>query len=1291
MKVACPSCNSNLNIADGKIPPGGARIKCPTCQNVFPVKPAAAAGAVPLPGAAAPAPRAGAVPLPGLSAARPAAMSHQEEPTRVSDAPGMPLDEAGPTHTGPAGARGGAVPLPGGYEPSLVGGDVRTQPAAAAARGAGARGGAVPLPGGAGNYQPTTTGPAYAPPPAEPTHIGGLPDGGLELDDPTAPPTRRAPPPQPDFDDPDLPSPAGGAGGGFEFEDLPSPAGATNTGFELEDAPPPPPPPARAAKGRAAPPEPRFDDLPSPAEDNLPSPADGDLPSPAGPPGGLAFDFADAPAPAAPPPAPAFNPSASFGEVDLGGGGGGDGLEFDPTAPAKQDDLEADLSAPLPPAKPTGPADGMAMLGFIDQQAKDAGIKDAPRARRFHIKRRSGKVFGPFEEAVVAKMLEDGQLLGNEEVSLDSESWQPIGAEPAFQGAIAKLMESPSKTMATPGGTADGPPVLGAGQAASMDRLKQLYEGRMAAVAVVESKNPIPIKVRLPLIIGGALAVLLVGVGAFMGTTRYGVFGLKVLFPAKVKAGSKEFAELAKARTALLKDTWGSYQEAKQAVLNTLKVKEYPEARAVWCQTIFHLARKYQAATPPEVTQAHEALEAIELLGKKHVEVLKAQAGSALVKQQAQAALAALNDALARAENQKDLELYLLRAEAFALNKQVPQALADLKVVLDKDKAQARALHLAGMLHLRQNETDLALGRFQEAVKADPDHLASEAQEVAIQLLIRKDVAKAQAGLDKLLTEEAKKKLAPSELGLAMALKGELLLGQFKYKEATEVFDAALKVDPGGAAIKYGYGKAAMAGHDLEKALGYFKDAYNTEPGNLDYVDGYLSALVARGKMEDAMNVVRSANSRFPGNARLAFFAARVDDVLDRAKDAEANYLRAISADPNLVEANLYLARLYLRFRRLKDAKPQLETAASKAPNNPLVRLGLGELSLAENDLDRAEKEFTSVTKIDPNLADGYLGLSLVALQSDRLELAGQMADKALQLNPRVRGGRLQRGTTLWKLGRHDDAQRELEQGRIEDPGSIELVVTLGAVQLDRGALNDANSTLAQALKAEPANSEANFYMARVKNRKAEHSQAIEHMKKALEHGGRRAEFNYWMGRIYQDARKVNEAQEQWKLALQIDPKNVDTLEALGRMYLDRNNVKQSVLYFEKALEVDPLRHAVRAAIGDAYATAERWDDAIKSYHRAIEAAPELPTVHFRLAQAYFERKKYTEAIEWFKKATVKDPENPTAYLNLGWAYKEKKQKPQAIAAFKQYLAKKPDAENKQEIQDQIDYLSQER
>ncbi|HYO69597.1 MAG TPA: zinc-ribbon domain-containing protein, partial [Archangium sp.] len=59
MKVSCPSCQTNYNIDDKRIPPGGAKLKCARCQNTFPIKAeepvsAPASAAVPLPGPSAP-------------------------------------------------------------------------------------------------------------------------------------------------------------------------------------------------------------------------------------------------------------------------------------------------------------------------------------------------------------------------------------------------------------------------------------------------------------------------------------------------------------------------------------------------------------------------------------------------------------------------------------------------------------------------------------------------------------------------------------------------------------------------------------------------------------------------------------------------------------------------------------------------------------------------------------------------------------------------------------------------------------------------------------------------------------------------------------------------------------------------------------------------------------------------------------------------------------------------------------------------------------------------------------
>ncbi|MBE2253867.1 MAG: zinc-ribbon domain-containing protein, partial [Myxococcus sp.] len=179
MKVACPSCQSSLTIDDKKIPAGGARIKCPTCQNIFPVKPGMDAG-VPLPGAAAPTSTpSGAVPLPGISAAKPAQTNWDQEPTRVAPPGAVPLPgaasnwETAPTAAHPAM---GAVPLPGG---AGIPGATQHAPLPSNVPRPSSRSGisTVPLPG------ISAARPAPAAWEEESTRVAGAPvPGGIDLD-----------------------------------------------------------------------------------------------------------------------------------------------------------------------------------------------------------------------------------------------------------------------------------------------------------------------------------------------------------------------------------------------------------------------------------------------------------------------------------------------------------------------------------------------------------------------------------------------------------------------------------------------------------------------------------------------------------------------------------------------------------------------------------------------------------------------------------------------------------------------------------------------------------------------------------------------------------------------------------------------------------------------------------------------------------------------------------------------------------------------------------------------------
>ncbi len=47
MRVTCPSCQTAYNIDERRIPPGGAKLKCSTCQTLIPLRPPEAAAAAP--------------------------------------------------------------------------------------------------------------------------------------------------------------------------------------------------------------------------------------------------------------------------------------------------------------------------------------------------------------------------------------------------------------------------------------------------------------------------------------------------------------------------------------------------------------------------------------------------------------------------------------------------------------------------------------------------------------------------------------------------------------------------------------------------------------------------------------------------------------------------------------------------------------------------------------------------------------------------------------------------------------------------------------------------------------------------------------------------------------------------------------------------------------------------------------------------------------------------------------------------------------------------------------------
>lgn len=1272
MRVTCPSCQATYNLDERRIPPGGAKLKCTKCQNIFPIQTSAqATDAVPLPATSAPPaptrrPPEAAVPLPGQApggsramAVPPVSMTTGVIPLPSlglpGNQPGIPKLTSHPPHAPDRSLEGlsmttGVIPLPAmPPPPEFTQAPAQSAPKATAERTAALPSAATSRPPSLSSV-PLPRPTAAAPPPLKPAAPPPLAP---------SPPSAPLAPPVPELEEA-IP----------ELETLPPPASPPPQKEDFADA--------WAAQPNAAPASspPSFGEVELEGGNanatDFPFPEDFEPAQP----GGFAWDAPAFPPPSSTPPAPTAPPSPKA-PARASATAAVDPLEFDPSAPA-QEDLEADLSAPLPraPEKEPEPEDGLEMLGFLEETAKETKGKRAKTAR-FYVRRRSGKIVGPFDEGVIAKMLGDGQLLGNEDASPDQETWTPLGSVPGFAQVMQRILARPDAPPPSPG----GPPTVPESSPADLERLRQVYEGRMAVVSSMVDSDAGRLR-RKMLVKYGAVAgafLLLVGAGASLGLTRYGAFGLKWFFPPHLHAGSPEAAQFADARAALGQDSYGALQSARAKLEALLSGREVPEVRAVWVQVVSRLQRQYGSGQPTDAARMAEALQgSLSLLGRGDLERVKAAAGAALAARATDQALGELGQA-----RTSDTEVVLLRAEA-AMQKNQPKAAVALLEPLSHSAPSARVFHALALARLQASDTAGADAALAQALTLDPKHFSSALERAALLLGQKDDSAAALAQLAPVLEPAAFSTLAPAEQSRALTVEGLALLGQGEADKGLEVLERGAKAEGGNSGVaRTALARAYLAKHQLDKALPLLAEAVQKDPQNAQLAEALVSALLAVGRPPEAQTAVNAALLRNPKDARLLLLSGRVNESLDRIGEAESRYTAALAADPDNPEPALALGRFYLRFRRTAEARTQFEALAKRLPDDPRVLVGLGDLAMSDGDVARARADYEKATSVDPKSATAWLGQSRVAIEQGRWTDARPDAERALSLDANVPDGHLQLGLALWKLKNLPGALKEMEAARTSS-GNLKVNIAVGAVLLEQGDTAGAENVLNQALRVEPSNPEANFQMARVHAARQEWTSAIESMKAALDRVPARASYRYELGRIYRDAKKVPEAIEEWKVAVKLDPRYTDAWAAIGEAEQEGQRCEDAIPAYEAALKVDPSRTPLWVAVGDCEAQTNHWPDALGHYLQAQKADPKLLGLNYRIARAYAEQGEQSRAIPYYVKSTVTDPSNALAFYHLGYAYKERGRKREAIAAFKSFLQKSPNAKEKQEVEDEI-------
>jgi tetratricopeptide (TPR) repeat protein len=141
---------------------------------------------------------------------------------------------------------------------------------------------------------------------------------------------------------------------------------------------------------------------------------------------------------------------------------------------------------------------------------------------------------------------------------------------------------------------------------------------------------------------------------------------------------------------------------------------------------------------------------------------------------------------------------------------------------------------------------------------------------------------------------------------------------------------------------------------------------------------------------------------------------------------AIAQLQKAEAANPNMPYIHFGLGVAYTKGDNNEQAESELKKEIALEPNLPDAYEQLGELYLKMSRYDDAEKALRQALRLNPKMPASLFGLAKINMQREKYQQALNEIDAALRLAPGSQTVHFVRGRILLKLGRHEEAEKEL-------------------------------------------------------------------------------------------------------------------------------------------------------------------------------------------------------------------------------------------------------------------------
>ena len=333
-------------------------------------------------------------------------------------------------------------------------------------------------------------------------------------------------------------------------------------------------------------------------------------------------------------------------------------------------------------------------------------------------------------------------------------------------------------------------------------------------------------------------------------------------------------------------------------------------------------------------------------------------------------------------------------------------------------KLDVKAQFEQGQKALQGGDLDAAEAAFRKVLAEDP-RSAGAYSNLGVIAMRRKDWDRALTLLQK------GAKLAPSMSGIRLNI-GLVRFRKGDYNEAIPALASVVRDQPDSAQARYLLGLCALFTERFADSVATLEPLWPQHANDFMYL--YVLSIAADGAAKKELGEKALTQLVAVGGDTPEFHLMLGKAFLNRQETPKAveELERAAALNSHLPFVHFNLGIAYARAGENARAEEEFRRDIAIEPDLPEPYELLGEFYVRAGKDDEAEKFFAQALQHDPKMPDALSGLAKIYLRQEKYAQALAEADAALGLVPNAGNLHFVRGRILTKMGRLNEAKKEL-------------------------------------------------------------------------------------------------------------------------------------------------------------------------------------------------------------------------------------------------------------------------